>query len=239
MTMELVLCMSRLKPRNLSMLRGFYQTQHPSSKTFGRKEENDYLPAKTPSSNLMITASSRQALITAEAPNGRSCWSNRSGCFYRFDRSTTFAFGRIRVLCQLGHIGKERIRLANEKSHVCQELESTHGDAFRVRWPNDRNNGKASIQERTWLWHDQGLVEELVLHLQITKLHSNARYRIDGPQGRRITGRVRPCLEVHGLGRANADEDTQHFHIGGPLRQRRVKTAATLFNGWEVETRGI
>src|SRR5206468_5829444 len=38
---------------------------------------------------------------------------------------------------------------------------------------------------------------------------------------------------------ANADEDTQHFHIGGPLRQRRVKTAATLFNGWEVETRGI
>jgi hypothetical protein len=40
--------MGRLKPRNLSTLRGFYQTQHPSSKTLGRKEENDYLAAKTP-----------------------------------------------------------------------------------------------------------------------------------------------------------------------------------------------
>jgi hypothetical protein len=34
--------MSRLKPRNLSMLRGFYQTQHPSSKTTEAKEENDH-----------------------------------------------------------------------------------------------------------------------------------------------------------------------------------------------------
>jgi len=31
------------------MLRGFYQTQHPSSKTLDRKEENDYVAAKTPS----------------------------------------------------------------------------------------------------------------------------------------------------------------------------------------------
>jgi len=36
--------MSRLKPRNLSMLRGFYQTQHPSSKTMLVKEENRRMP---------------------------------------------------------------------------------------------------------------------------------------------------------------------------------------------------
>ncbi len=69
--------------------------------------------------------------------------------------------------------------------------------------------------------------------------HPNAGHRINGSQRRRITGHVRPGLEVHGLGRADAHQDTQHFHIGGPLRQRRVKAAATLFNGWEVETRRI
>ena len=143
------------------------------------------------------------------------------------------------VLCELLHVGKKRLRLADEKSHGGEECESPRGGTFRVRWSNDRNNGEASTQERTWLGHDQGLVEELVLHLQIGKLHSNAGYRINGSQRRRITGRVRPCLKVHGLGRANAHQDTQHFHIGGPLRQRRVKAAATLFNGWKVETRRI
>ena len=73
--------------------------------------------------------------------------------------------GRIGCLGQLIQEGKERGRLANEKPHVCQELKSTHGYAFRVRWPNDRNNGEASIQEWTWLGHDQGLVEQLVFHL--------------------------------------------------------------------------
>ncbi len=109
----------------------------------------------------------------------------------------------------------------------------------RVGWSNDRNNGKASIQERTWFWHDQGLVEELVLHLQIRKCHRHTGHRIDGSQRRRITRHIRPGLEVHGLGRADADQDTQHFHIGGPLCQRGVKAVATLFNGWEVESRRI
>ena len=113
------------------------------------------------------------------------------------------------------------------------------GGAFRVRWSDDRNDREASIQERTRLRHDQGLVEQLVLHLQIRKLHPNARYRIDGLQRRRITRHVRPGLEVHGLGWADAHQDTQHFHICSPLRQRRVEAAATLFNGREVECRSI
>ena len=44
---------------------------------------------------------------------------------------------------------------------------------------------------------------------------------------------------MHGLGWANTHQDTQHFHIGGPLRQRGVKAVATLFNGWKVETRRV
>src|SRR5262245_5547028 len=73
--------------------------------------------------------------------------------------STTFAFGRICVLCQLLHVVKERRRLADEEPHGGEECESPGGDAFRVRWPNDRNNGEASTQERTWLGHDQVLLE--------------------------------------------------------------------------------
>ena len=99
--------------------------------------------------------------------------------------------------------------------------------------------GRLRSQERTRLGHDQVLVEKLVFYVQIGKSHSNARYRINGSQRRRITRFVRPGLEVHGLGRANAHQDTQHFHIGGPLRQRRVKAVATLFNGRKVETRRV
>ena len=74
---------------------------------------------------------------------------------------------------------------------------------------------------------------------KIGKRHLNTRYRIDGHQRRRITRHVRPGLKVHGLGRTDADQDSQHFHIGGPLRQRWIKAVATLFNGWEVESRSI
>ena len=82
---------------------------------------------------------------------------------------------------QLSHVGKEGGRLADEKSHICQELKRTHRDTLCLRRSNDRTVWKGSTQERARFRHDQGLVEELVFHLQIAKLHSNARYRIDGP----------------------------------------------------------
>src|SRR5215216_2362645 len=99
MRMELVLCMSRLKPRNLSMLRGFYQTQHPSSKTLDRKEENDYVAAKN---SLQTWWLPDPFVRRSSRPRARTIadLSNRSGCFYQIDRSTTLAFGRICLLCQ-------------------------------------------------------------------------------------------------------------------------------------------
>ena len=69
---------------------------------------------------------------------------------------------RLASCAQFGHKREKRLRLADEKSHVGQKRESPHGNAFRVRWSNDRTNRKASIQERTRFGHDQSLVEELV-----------------------------------------------------------------------------
>ena len=78
------------------------------------------------------------------------------------------------------------------------------------------NDGETSIQKRTRLGHDQSLVEELVLHLQIRKCHRHSGHRIDGRQRRRITRHIRPGLEVHGLGRSDADEDAQGLPFCSP-----------------------
>src|SRR5260370_22087906 len=48
-----------------------------------------------------------------------------------------------------------------------------------------------------------------------------------------------PNLEVHGLARANAQQDSQHFQIGDLLCQRRVKAGATLLDEAKVEARSI
>ena len=44
-------------------------------------------------------------------------------------------------------------------------------------------------------------------------------HRIDGSQWRRITRHIRPGLEVHGLGRSDADQDAQDFRLGRPERE--------------------
>ena len=126
------------------------------------------------------------------------------------------------VLCELGHVRKKRRRLADEKPHVGKECESTHGDAFRVRWSNDRNNRKARIQERTRLWHDQVRLEELAAkwrRIQIRESHRHTCHGIDSSQGRRVARLIRPCLKVHGLGRPYADQDSYGFLMGRPLCQ--------------------
>src|SRR5206468_10514672 len=153
--------------------------------------------------------------------------------------STTTVPRVVCCLCQLGDIRKKRGRLANKKPHVRQKRESTHGNALGLGWANDRNNGKTSIEERARLGHDQGLVEELVLHLQIRKSHRNTGYRIDRSQGRRIARHIRPGLKMHCFRRANADQDSQHLSTRGSLCPPRVEAGATLFNGRKVESGSI
>jgi hypothetical protein len=54
------------------------------------------------------------------------------------------ACGSVGLLCQLGHIREKLLRLADEKTHVCQESQCSHGSALSFGRPNDRNDGKAS-----------------------------------------------------------------------------------------------
>ena len=140
------------------------------------------------------------------------------------------------VLCELGHVRKKRGRLADEKPHVGEECESTHGDAFRVGWSNDRNNRKARIQERARLRHDQVLFEELVGYVQIRECHRYSGNWINRSQGRRVASLIRPSLKMHGLGGTDADQDAQDFRMCRPLRQRGIQAGPTLFNGRKVET---
>src|SRR5262249_9059534 len=85
------------------------------------------------------------------------------------------------VLCELCHVRKKRRRLADEKPHVGEECESTHGGAFRVRRSNDRNNRKTRVQERARLRHDQVRLKEFAAEwgrIQIWKRH-RCRQNID------------------------------------------------------------
>ena len=143
------------------------------------------------------------------------------------------------VLCELGHVRKKRLRLTLEKPHVGEECESAHGGAFRVSRSNDRDNRKTRVQERARLRHDQVRLEELAAEwrrIQIRKRHRYPSHRIDYVrQWWRITCLIRPCLKMHGLGGADADQDAQDFRMGRPLCQRGVEAGATLLDSREVE----
>jgi hypothetical protein len=114
---------------------------------------------------------------------------------------------------------------------------------FCVGWSNDRNNGKTPIQERAGLWHDQVRLEELAAkwrRIQVRKRHRHTSHGIHYVgQWRCITRLIRPCLKVHGLGGAYADQDSYEFLMGRPLCQRGVQAVATLFDSRKVETRRV
>src|ERR1700756_5130057 len=67
---------------------------------------------------------------------------------FPFGRSLPFSTaattcGVVRIGCQLMHICKKCRRLADEETHVCQELHYPHGNALRLGRPNDRTNREA------------------------------------------------------------------------------------------------
>src|SRR5438128_11997672 len=80
--------------------------------------------------------------------------------------SLVFASSCICFLRQPGHVGKERGRLADEESHIRQELERAHSDALCLGRSNDRTSWKVSTQERAWFRHDQVIREQLVGDVQ-------------------------------------------------------------------------
>ena len=82
-----------------------------------------------------------------------------------------FASSCICFLRQPGHVGKECGRLADEKSHIREELKRAHGHTLGLSRSNDRTAWKASTQERAWFRHDQVIREQLVGDVQVGKCH--------------------------------------------------------------------
>jgi hypothetical protein len=112
------------KPRSVSMLCGFYRTLNPSPKTKFAKAENLRVKGRRPFSCCQIARGA--CLELGERGESRTLGTN--GRYCRSDRSTlsqtdsyssiTIVVSVVGISCQLGHIVKERLRLANEKPHV-------------------------------------------------------------------------------------------------------------------------
>src|SRR5205823_4847599 len=127
------------------------------------------------------------------------------------------ASSRICFLGQLVQERKERWRLTDEKPHVSQELDHAHGDPICLGRTDDRTSGKRPTEEWAWLRHDQ--VGLKILRVKRRRIQIWKRQAISGVgQRRRIARLVVPGLEMHCLGRADADQNSEHLHTGGTLR---------------------
>src|SRR5258708_5099322 len=143
------------------------------------------------------------------------------------------------VLCKVVHESEECRRLADEQSHVCQELDYALGDVLCFGRANDGTRRQLSTDERARLRHDQVGLKILAAkrrRIQVRKGHRHSGHWIHGSLLRSVARLIRPSLEMHGLGGTNADRDSQNFRMRCALRHRRIEGGATLFDGRKVET---
>jgi hypothetical protein len=77
---------------------------------------------------------------------------------------------------------KELWRLADEKSHVRQELDHAFGDVFCLGGANDGAPWQVRADEGAWLWHDQVRLQVLArgVRSQIRETHGYAGDWIHG-----------------------------------------------------------
>jgi hypothetical protein len=153
-----------------------------------------------------------------------------------------FALCRIGLFCQLIQERKERRRLTDKQTHVGQKLDHALGNSIGLGRTNDRTYRKTPAKEWAWLRHDQISLKVFSTEgrrIQIRKCYRHVSHRIDRSQGGRIARLVRPCLEVHCLSRADADQDSQDLHTAGPLRHRWIKAVTTLLDGGKMECCGV
>src|ERR1700680_1313776 len=71
---------------------------------------------------------------------------------YKQLESTLRCIGSLR---QLGHRGKELLRLPDEESVVNETLNCSHRNSFRLGWTNDRTGRELPAEEWSGLRHDQ------------------------------------------------------------------------------------
>src|SRR5258708_22035580 len=146
------------------------------------------------------------------------------------------------VLCKVVHESEECRRLADEQSHVRQELDYALGDVLCFVPPNDGTSRQLSTDERARLRHDQVGLKILAAkrrRIQVRKGDRHTGHWIHGSPRRRVARFVRPGLKVHGLGGTNADQDSQDLMMCCALRHCGIEAGAALFAGREMEARGI
>ena len=141
-------------------------------------------------------------------------------------------------LRQLVQERKERRRLTDEKPHVSQELDHSHGDPICLGRPNDRTSGKRPTEEWAWLRHDQVGLKVLCIKRRSIKIWKRQTIRGVG-QGWRITGLVRPGLKMHGLSGADADQNPQDLNTRCSLCHGGIKAISTLFDRRKMESRRV
>ena len=102
--------------------------------------------------------------------------------------------------------------------------------------------GGCQVQEWTRLRHDQirlvGLTPKR-WRIQVWKGYRHPSHWIVCCEWWRVARLIRPGLKMHGLGGANADQNSQDLYAAGSLRHCGIEAVAALFNCWEVETCGI
>src|ERR1700720_299029 len=125
----------------------------------------------------------------------------------------TLARRIIGILRKVMQLRKEFFGLADEQSVGREGFYSRHRTACLYRGrPNDRNRREFSAEERAWLGHDQIGLEVLEAergwcwkrrHIEVRKHKSAIGQRRRSIN--RVARLVMPGLEVHGLGRTDAE----------------------------------
>src|SRR5215475_2025392 len=108
----------------------------------------------------------------------------------------------------------------------------------RFRRPDDGDRRELAIQEDRRLRHDQVSLEVLTAKwwfVEVRKAQPGSRV------GDRwcVAGLVLPHLEVHRLGRSDADQDAKNLDTGDPLSEGWIQAGAALLDRREVESSGV
>src|SRR6266581_4658679 len=145
-------------------------------------------------------------------------------------------------ICVFGkvvHESEECRRLADEESHIRQELDHALGDVLCFGRANDGTRRQLSTNERARFRHNQVGLKILAAKrrgIQVRKGDRHAGQWIHGSLLRCVARLISPGLEMHSLGGTDADQDSKKFRMRCALRHRGIKGGATLFDGRKVET---
>jgi len=121
--------------------------------------------------------------------------------------------------------------LTDEQSVGDKAVDRARGGAIGLGGTNDRADREPTIEEDCRLGHDQVGLGQFAVGVEVGE---DQTVRGIG-QGRRIAGFVVPRLEVHNLGAADAEQNSQHLVVGDPLGERGVYAGASLLDPREVE----